>query len=85
MCMKRYALICCLQEAKQLHSKQWARTSVEMAFEVILLPFPPCFPYSQIQSAELEPCKKVLTYPVCDSAERFPGDIIATKYHLISR
>jgi len=32
--MKRYALICCLQEAKQLHSKQWARTSVEMAFEV---------------------------------------------------
>ena len=34
LCMKRHALICCLQEAKHLHSKQWARTSVEMAFEV---------------------------------------------------
>ena len=32
--MKRDALIACLEAAKELHSKLWARTSVEIAFEV---------------------------------------------------
>ena len=32
--MKRDALIACLEAAKELHSKQWAQTSVEIAFEV---------------------------------------------------
>lgn len=38
--MKRDALIACLEAAKGLHSKQWAQTSVEIAFEVCqLLPY----------------------------------------------
>ena len=34
LCMKRDALIACLEAAKELHSKLWAGTSVEIAFEV---------------------------------------------------
>lgn len=32
--MKRDALIGCLEAAKHLHSKQWAQTSIEIAYEV---------------------------------------------------
>lgn len=38
LCLKRDALIACLEAAKQLHSKQWAQTSVEIAYEVNLAP-----------------------------------------------
>ena len=32
--MKRESLLLCLEAAKQLHSRPWARTSVEIAYEV---------------------------------------------------
>lgn len=35
LCMRRDALLACLEAAKEAHSKLWARTSIEMAFEVL--------------------------------------------------
>lgn len=37
LCMKREALVLCLEAAQQLHSKLWGRTSVEIAYEVSLI------------------------------------------------
>ena len=48
LCLKRDALIACLEAAKQLHSKQWAQTSVEIAYEVNLAPINPLIPERNI-------------------------------------
>lgn len=42
--MRRDALLACLEAAKEVHSKLWARTSVEIAFEASFpLLLPPSF------------------------------------------
>ena len=61
--MKREALLVCLEAAQQLHSKPWARSSIELAYEVCWLTNALNVHQKMYQTSPLQ-CQQLIVVPL---------------------